>query len=69
MIRRVGNDFSIAQHDVPLGIPCDAQIVSHKDDCQIPGLIELLEKLDHFSTGARVEVPGRFVTHEDRRIG
>ena len=61
-------DQAVTDADRPLRVIGDVGIVRHQDDGDPLVLIQLLEHPQHFFAGARIEVAGRLIREEQRRM-
>ena len=60
-------DPTVAQVDHPVCIGGDVRLVGDQDD-RVPGTVQPLEQRQDLQTGLRIQIPGRFVSQQNRRI-
>src|SRR6185436_8361290 len=65
--RVVGEHLAVAQMHLPPGVRRDVGLVSHQHH-RVPLGVELVEQRHDLGRGCRVEVAGRLVGEEDRRV-
>src|SRR5215218_9852759 len=61
-------DDAVANGDRPVRLPGELAVVGHVEDRRALG-IEPLQQVEHLRRGTRVEIAGRLVTDQQRRVG
>src|SRR5690348_14300790 len=64
----VFDDAAVAERDRPLAAPCDAHVVGDDDDRRLQAAVKIADEREDLLARARVEVAGRFVGEQDRRV-
>ena len=60
-------EFSVVEHQPAIGVPGDLLVVGHQDEGDVAGGVEITEDIDDLLAGARVEIAGRLVGHQNGR--
>src|SRR5215212_7590267 len=68
LVGQGGHDASVLEPDDARAVLRDLRLVGDENDCNAALLFEALEDVHHLDAGAAVEVSGRLVGEEDRRI-
>ena len=68
MVGLVGNDLTVFEGDDARAIFGDLRFVRDQDDGDAAILLQPLEDVHHLDTGPAVQVPGRLVGEQNRRI-